>query len=114
MRRLFFGLVLCVGFCATALTGARSVERPRVDESQPAAPVCTFGADDKATEAMCGKCGDGFCNPSCGETPTTCPRDCGATTVTEAMCGRCGDGFCNPSCGETATTCPKDCSGTPS
>lgn len=29
------------------------------------------------TEARCGRCGDGYCNPSCGETATNCPRDCG-------------------------------------
>jgi hypothetical protein len=26
--------------------------------------------------ARCGKCGDGYCNPSCGENQFTCPRDC--------------------------------------
>lgn len=30
--------------------------------------------------ARCGRCGDGFCNPSCGENEITCPADCGATT----------------------------------
>jgi hypothetical protein len=25
----------------------------------------------------CGKCGDGYCNPRCGETSKNCPRDCG-------------------------------------
>lgn len=29
--------------------------------------------------ARCGKCGDGFCNPSCGENQFTCPRDCAVT-----------------------------------
>lgn len=28
-------------------------------------------------EPLCGKCGDGACVRSCGETATTCPADCG-------------------------------------
>ena len=28
----------------------------------------------------CGKCGDGYCNPRCGENSTNCPRDCGVDT----------------------------------
>ena len=35
--------------------------------------------DPSSTDAQCGKCGDNYCNPRCGETATTCPRDCGAT-----------------------------------
>ena len=27
----------------------------------------------------CGKCGDGACVRSCGETPQSCPIDCGVT-----------------------------------
>jgi hypothetical protein len=72
---------------------------------------------DGAAEAACGRCGDNFCNPRCGETAASCPRDCGGVissaerTVepTQLMCGRCGDNFCNPSCGETAASCPRDC-----
>lgn len=30
--------------------------------------------------AACGKCGDGYCNPRCGETATSCPRDCGVSS----------------------------------
>ena len=29
----------------------------------------------------CGKCGDGYCNPRCGETSTSCPRDCGVVST---------------------------------
>jgi len=44
-------------------------------------------------------CGDGTCDP--GETPTSCPQDCGAN-------GFCGDGNCDQ--GEI-NTCPQDCGG---
>jgi hypothetical protein len=64
---------------------------------------------DGAAEAACGRCGDNFCNPRCGETAASCPRDCGGVPSTELMCGRCGDNFCNPSCGETVANCPRDC-----
>lgn len=48
-----------------------------------------------AADAACGRCGDNFCNPRCGETPTSCPRDCGgqtsrmddASTSGNLMCG---------------------------
>lgn len=33
------------------------------------------GTGDVASK--CGKCGDGYCNPRCGENATNCPRDCG-------------------------------------
>ncbi len=31
--------------------------------------------------AACGKCGDGYCNKRCGETATSCPRDCGVPSA---------------------------------
>jgi hypothetical protein len=116
MRRALWSSVLCVGFLVVTPVGARSieVESPSEAESEPAALVCTSAEADNDTEAMCGKCGDGYCNPRCGETATSCPKDCGATTATDAMCGKCGDGYCNPRCGETATSCPKDCGGSTS
>jgi hypothetical protein len=84
MKKSVGALVLCFGFCAAALIAARSVEaeRPSVDERQPAAAVCVAEvADDAANaEPMCGKCGDGYCNPRCGETATSCPKDCGGTS----------------------------------
>ena len=86
-------LVLAIGFAAPAV----------VAKQQP--------ASDKAcaTEvAACGKCGDGQCVKSCGETPATCPKDCGVESERLA-CGKCGDGRCTPQCGETAQSCPKDC-----
>lgn len=82
MRKSLWSLVVCVGFCAAALVAARSAEaeRPSVDEGQPAALVCVSDEADEAADAMCGKCGDGYCNPRCGETATSCPKDCGGTT----------------------------------
>jgi hypothetical protein len=62
---------------------------------------------EDAAPALCGRCGDGACVRSCGETPTSCPRDCGVPS--ESLCGRCGDGACVRQCGETATSCPRDC-----
>lgn len=72
---------------------------------------------DGAEDLLCGKCGDRFCSPQCGETATSCPEDCGgqpssaggSVKPTELLCGKCGDGFCNPRCGETETSCPIDC-----
>ena len=72
-----------------------------------------------AADAACGRCGDNFCNPRCGETPTSCPRDCAGVPMgaqptvepIELLCGKCGDNFCNPRCGETPTSCPRDCGG---
>jgi hypothetical protein len=40
---------------------------------------CERGA---TAAAKCGKCGDGYCNPRCGETAQSCPRDCGGVPQT--------------------------------
>jgi hypothetical protein len=86
MRRSIWSMVLCFGFGAAALIAARSAdaERPSVDERPPAAAVCIADVADATAvddaEGMCGKCGDGYCNPRCGETATSCPKDCGGTT----------------------------------
>ncbi len=99
----FVALLIASG--ATSTTGATAVPEP--DTFMPAE------ADDSL--ARCGKCGDNYCNPRCGETATSCPRDCGGTTsaveqqAAAGACGKCGDNVCNPRCGETATSCPKDC-----
>lgn len=45
-------------------------------------------------------CGDGICDVGIGESPVTCPSDCGALKY-------CGDGICDY--GESTTTCPADC-----
>ena len=84
-------LVLAIGFAAPAVA------------KQP-----TFDNACATKVAACGRCGDGQCVKSCGETPTTCPKDCGVESE-RLVCGKCGDGRCTPQCGETATSCPKDC-----
>jgi hypothetical protein len=77
-------------------------------------------ADSKTnvSAARCGKCGDGSCVKSCGETALSCPIDCGGVpqpslaaveTAQAPSCGRCGDGWCVEMCGETAANCPADC-----
>jgi hypothetical protein len=35
--------------------------------------LCASGFEQN----LCGRCGDGFCSKSCGETAKTCPQDCG-------------------------------------
>ncbi len=40
--------------------------------------ACESGRD---MASACGKCGDGYCNPRCGETATNCPRDCGVPSA---------------------------------
>ena len=40
--------------------------------------TCEMGQD---VAAACGKCGDGYCNKRCGETATSCPRDCGVPSA---------------------------------
>jgi|GEM_PF-2501639 len=45
-------------------------------------------------------CGDGICDSDIGESPVTCPADCGALKY-------CGDGICDY--GESTTTCAADC-----
>ena len=81
MRRSSWSLVLCIGVC-WVVTRPLEADRPSADERPPAVLVCTPDAADADAdaEAMCGKCGDGYCNPRCGETATSCPKDCGATT----------------------------------
>jgi hypothetical protein len=41
----------------------------------------TRATEQPQTPAFCAKCGDGQCQKSCGETATTCPRDCGGGGV---------------------------------
>lgn len=71
-----------------------------------------------ASSARCGRCGDGSCVKSCGETAESCPVDCGggpgvpsvaSTQAATPACGGCGDGYCVTMCGETAESCPSDC-----
>ena len=48
------------------------------------------------------RCGDGVCQRDIGESPQTCPLDCGQLYY-------CGDGIC--SAGESPDTCAADCGG---
>jgi len=59
MQALPFALVAVLAVLPAA------VATPTVESSAP------------AQELMCGKCGDGYCAKTCGETATSCPRDCG-------------------------------------
>jgi hypothetical protein len=47
-------------------------------------------------------CGDGACQPECGENANTCQPDCLAWCV-------CGNYLCETWCGESAYGCPHDC-----
>jgi hypothetical protein len=74
-------------------------------------PAAVAGADEPT--GLCGRCGDGYCAAQCGETATSCPKDCGGSVESlacaDSRCGKCGDGYCAAQCGETATSCPRDC-----
>lgn len=119
-------LVTCTAvslFVMAIVTYAAGSDRARGLEHQITAEVVELESPmvvhDDVAGAACGRCGDNFCNPRCGETATSCPKDCGGVTLgtqptvepIELMCGKCGDNFCNPRCGETAASCPRDCGG---
>jgi len=55
------------------------------------------GEDELCIGGRCGGCGNGLCSASEGETPCTCPMDCGPCT------GCCLAGLCYP--GQTADAC---------
>ena len=70
----------------------------------------------------CCRCGNGACEPACGETLASCPYDCkvcgdglcspseGPDNCAQDCCGACGDGRCmGAQCGENQTTCAQDC-----
>ena len=43
------------------------------------AAVATHTVESSApgSDLMCSRCGDGVCVATCGETATSCPKDCG-------------------------------------
>ncbi|MCH8147624.1 MAG: hypothetical protein IH987_06455, partial [Planctomycetes bacterium] len=59
-------------------------------------PLCT--TCNSATNACDSNCGNGTCEPNCGENCETCADDCPTT---------CGDGTCE--CGENQENCCEDC-----
>jgi hypothetical protein len=61
-----------------AATGSTAVAE-RTEQAKAPAPA----------PARCGKCGDGQCVASCGETAQTCPRDCGVPS--ESLVKQCGE-----------------------
>jgi hypothetical protein len=52
---------------------------PLAPASQQPLPLAAEPAECalSSTENLCGRCGDGQCVKSCGETATSCPADCG-------------------------------------
>ena len=45
-----------------------------VEVSQPALAETLCSSESAES---CGRCGDGYCAPGCGETAASCPKDCG-------------------------------------
>ena len=89
MTKTIRNLVVClsVSLAARALSAVRASSNVQVQavEQDTATDsvqcMSTMTNDGLGEQAMCGKCGDGFCNPHCGETATSCPADCGGTTI---------------------------------
>lgn len=109
MRNTLRRSVTYAGAALALMIGMHAVGLPRVQQGsaiESREPTALAFREDRGT-ALCGRCGDGACVPSCGETPASCPRDCGVPS--ESLCGRCGDGACVRQCGETPTSCPRDC-----
>jgi hypothetical protein len=52
---------------------------PFAGATEPAPPASAPAAVSPAPAPApaCGKCGDGYCAKQCGETATSCPKDCG-------------------------------------
>lgn len=66
LRRM---LLVAAAMCAVAF-GTMSLSLPIGDSGQSC-----FSA------GACGRCGDGQCVKSCGETAQSCPRDCGVPST---------------------------------
>lgn len=63
---MFRSIALVIGLGVTGLFAVNAASSTAV--TPPAEEVCE--------SLQCGKCGDGYCNPRCGENEATCPRDC--------------------------------------
>lgn len=57
---------------------------PAATQLSSAPAVVAESTPETQVAARCGKCGDGQCVRSCGETPETCPVDCGISSPKRA------------------------------
>jgi uncharacterized low-complexity protein len=73
MKKLFQTMSAAILISFTLI--AYGAGTPSAAQSVEAADELTSGAP--APTPACGKCGDGYCAKQCGETATSCPRDCG-------------------------------------
>ena len=74
MKKLLLSLPLALlaGFAVMSSGAASTREVQRFQSGEALVSVETVPA-----ELMCGRCGDGACVASCGETSLSCPKDCG-------------------------------------
>jgi hypothetical protein len=68
MKKLMQALPFALVAVLAVLPAAMATPTVEVTESAP------------AQELLCGRCGDGFCAATCGETATSCPKDCGTVS----------------------------------
>lgn len=61
-------LILVLGLFVFAVVGTFFVNMGYANSL-----ACSVGVE---TAANCGRCGDGYCNPRCGENAQNCPKDC--------------------------------------
>jgi hypothetical protein len=76
--------------------GSSTVDAPEAD----AATSPDASPDGGEASCMPGHCGNGTCEPACGESASNCELDCWGGPI-------CGDGTCDPD--ETSVSCPQDC-----
>ena len=61
---------------------AVAIDQQPAPAPAPAAVEVPCGSkSNNILSTACGRCGDGQCVKSCGETATTCPADCGGGGV---------------------------------
>ena len=73
MKKLLLSLPLAlVAGLVLMSSGAGSTQEVQQFESRE-----EFVSSAPAPEPVCGRCGDGSCVASCGETSLSCPKDCG-------------------------------------
>jgi hypothetical protein len=73
MQSLSFGVVS--GFALLTFGGGSA------PGMQPSVEADQLVNGTPAPAPACGKCGDRVCVPQCGETATSCPKDCGGSTL---------------------------------